>query len=590
MGAYIIIMDITPESKNLEKILTGLETNYSVPDYQRDYSWSADEVETLWLDLWNSYEQKSEYFMGTVVLKNKDYSDEKFDIVDGQQRLATFSILFSVLNTIGEVFNSTPELLPEVPRDKENINQARRISQISLQRLREASEPDNYFLKLNKKDNQVFQNIIRNTDTLLLSDTELKIIKNDRRLIKTQKSFYKNIYESFSGESAIDNLYKFLVHIVKKLKFISIEVKTDYDAFLLFESLNSKGMDLSVSDLVKNKILMHAKNGESEELLDNWDEMIRSLDESRLSAVDFLRVYWEAIQSINTTKKELYKYINRHIEDENTKVREFSIDIKEQAESLSIYAGRALVFPDCHHKTEVYLRNCGEINLLKYTICYPAIMYAFKYRKSLLDNLTELSLSFLFRWITVGDFSVGGAKKVFDEVLKRMRDDNNSDEFILEPFLKHEEKIGDSEFKASFKQLKVQDNLLAKYIISKVHLYKTSHQTIPNYSEVHLEHVIPQKPQKWDDEGRFVPSAGTSTKDWIYHIGNFLLLNKKINLKIQNSIFSQKYTEYAESPFPDTELVYKQAKKGKNWEVSWLLERSSDLADVAPKIWPIKCQ
>jgi len=583
-------MDITPESKNLEKILTGLETNYSVPDYQRDYSWSADEVETLWLDLWNSYEQKSEYFMGTVVLKSKDDSDEKFDIVDGQQRLATFSILFSVFNTIGEAFNSTPDLLPEVPRDKDNINRARRISQIALQRLREASEPDNYFLKLNKKDNQVFQDVIRNTDTLLLSDIELKIIKNDRRLIKTKKSFYRNIYECFSGEDAIDNLYDFLVHIVKKLKFISIKVKTDYDAFLLFESLNSKGMDLSVSDLVKNKILMHAQNGESEELLDNWDEMIRSLNESRLSAVDFLRVYWEAMQSINTTKKELYKYINRHIENENTNVRKFSIDIKEQAESLSIYAGKGLIFPDCHHKKELYLKNCGEINLLKYTICYPAIMYAFKNRIGLLDNLTKLSLSFLFRWITVGDFSVGGAKKVFDEVLKRMRDNSNSEKFILEPFLKHEDKIGDSQFKASFKQLKVQDNLLAKYIISKVHLYQTNNQTIPNYSEVHLEHVIPQKPQKWDAEGRFKPSEGTVIKDWIYHIGNFILLDKKINLKIQNSIFSEKYTEYANSPFPDTEELYKEAMAGRHWEVSWLLERSNELADVAHEIWPIKCE
>ncbi|MGR1252553.1 GmrSD restriction endonuclease domain-containing protein [Aeromonas veronii] len=62
-------MEIIPESKNLEKILSGLETSYVVPDYQRDYSWSPNEVETLWVDLNNAHDQSSEYFMGTIVLK-----------------------------------------------------------------------------------------------------------------------------------------------------------------------------------------------------------------------------------------------------------------------------------------------------------------------------------------------------------------------------------------------------------------------------------------------------------------------------------------------------------------------------------------
>ncbi|ELY6246412.1 DUF262 domain-containing protein, partial [Cronobacter universalis] len=124
-------MKIVPESKSLEKILSGLETRYCVPDYQRDYSWSPSEVETLWLDIITSYKQGSEYFMGTIVLKKDDESSDAFDIVDGQQRLATFSILFSVISCLGDSFSNNPDIFKKTPRDKKNNDLARKISSIS---------------------------------------------------------------------------------------------------------------------------------------------------------------------------------------------------------------------------------------------------------------------------------------------------------------------------------------------------------------------------------------------------------------------------------------------------------------------------
>ncbi len=118
--------------------------------------------------------------------------------------------------------------------------------------------------------------------------------------------------------------------------------------FLLFESLNSKGMDLSVADLLKNKILM--KGGGSEEknetILDNWETMISAVESSRLSPVDFLRVYWEAIQGTNITKKELYKNIGAHI-DSATDILLFSKDLKDTAIDFSNYASSDLCFPSC---------------------------------------------------------------------------------------------------------------------------------------------------------------------------------------------------------------------------------------------------
>lgn len=589
IGVLGEIMEITPESKKLEKIFAGLETKYSVPDYQRDYSWTTEQVETLWEDIWNSYRHESEYFMGTIVLKTDDKSDDVYDIVDGQQRLATFSILFSVIASIANVFLKGESIFPNVEKSAEAEGVAKKIVEFASQRLRETSEPDNYFLRLNKKDNTTFQNIVRNTDSALSKDDATNIKQNESRLKKTEKVFHNKILEDVNGPDAIGILYKLLVHIVKKLKFITIAVKTDYDAFLLFESLNSKGMDLSVSDLVKNKILMHSGQKElSERLLNNWDDMMRSLEISRISPVEFLRIYWEAIRNHSTTKKELYKQIARYIENNDKSIEKFSEEIKEVAEHISIFAAKELKFPECVHNKDKFLSYCGEINSLKYTLCYPVIMYCYKYRQELSQDISRLSLSFLFRWITVGGYSVSGAKKVFNEVLQKLRENDSTEEDILSCFKRgNDDKIGDRVFRELFSQLKVQENHIAKYILSKLHIYKCK-DSIPNYSDVHLEHVIPQQPSKWIQEGVFKPSEGTSISDWVYHIGNMTLLSKPLNQKIQNSVFSEKFIKYKSSSFELTNSIYKEASNGKVWDIDWILKRAKEISRDAPDIWSLE--
>jgi len=584
-------MHITPESKSLEKILTGLETKYSVPDYQRDYSWSVNEVETLWTDIVISHRQQSEYFMGTIVLKKHEKDSDIFDIVDGQQRLATFSMLFQVLAGLGESFSSNPKVLEQVERNPASLELAKKLAKVARARLREPSEPDNYYLRLNKKDNELFEYIVRDESASSFSteDALNKINKSDKRLLKTRKTFTQKIIEEFKGKDALQEVYSTLVHIVKRLKFITIEVETDYDAFLLFESLNSKGMDLSVADLLKNKILMKANGDEniSEVLLNNWESMISSVEASRLSPVDFLRVYWEAIQGANITKKELYKNIGVHI-DKSDDILLFSKQLKDIAFDFSIYASNELLFPISIHQAgkDKYLAFCGEINSLKYTTCLPLLMYTHQHKPEMLCSLAKLSLSFLFRWITIGDYSVGGAKKIFDEVMKRLQN-NRPKEDVLEPFFSQSDKIGDDAFINSMRQFKAHDNQIAKYILSKYYLFMNKEQSIPNYSEVHLEHVIPQVCTLWEKDDNFILPKGAYTKDYIYNIGNLTLLHKQINQSIKNKTFDKKAKEYCDSVFPETKDIFLQFKAGIYWNAEVIDKRGQEIAIKSPSIWPL---
>ena len=585
---------IVPESKNLESILNGVDRQYYVPDYQRDYSWSVNEVEVLWQDILLSYEQQTEYFMGTIVLKKHENNEEHFDIVDGQQRLATFSLFFSAVAEISSQFDFNPNLFKDVPRNADNIKLARKISNRALSRLKDQSEPENLFLKLNKKDNELFYSILNNCDEIKdatsLDGATLTYYKNEKRLKKNQIEFINYILTKFTGESALQQLHDFMFHTFKKLMFITIAVKTDYDAFLLFESLNSKGMDLSVSDLIKNKVLMKGSGSEviNEEILSNWEQLIESIEDTRLSPVEFIRIYWESVKGINTTKKTLYKHVSNYIDCDKGSARELTKDLKDLSENFSEYASSTLIFPECLHKKSKFLAYCGEINTLKYTTCYPVIMYARQYAPEVTyNNLARLSLSFLFRWITIGDLSIGGAKRIFDQVLKNLKEEKFDNE-LYHPFLNEEQKIGDVAFRKSFMQFKTQDNHIAKYILSKSFLFDNEEQNIPNYHQIHLEHVYPQQPSKWNDENKFIIPEGLAERDVIYNLGNMTLLHKSLNQKIKNDIFEKKVIHYAESPFPETKNIYDRYSFDKNeWDYSRVTERLQALTDKAPLVWSL---
>ena len=585
-------MDITTLPVNLENLFSGFETRYVVPDYQRDYSWSSDQVEELWTDIVTSESAQAEYFMGAIVL-NEQESEDCFEIVDGQQRLTTFTLLFSVIASVARAFESNSKVFPNCERTKENVSRSKKIEKMAMDRLLYTSEPDNYYLTINRKDNELFGIVIRDTETVLLSDAELKIVSNESRIKKTRKIFFKAVVDQFGSSAiAIDRLHDTLVHFIKKLKFIKIIVASDTDAFLLFESLNSKGMDLSTADLVKNKLLMIGSSSVSQEVkagvLSNWDKMISNItSRSRISPVDYLRTYWMSFPGKNTTKKELYKNIKTHLSGNPDGVLEFARDLAEKSEIFSLITDKSLIWPDSRHKPNELLQIMGEINTLKYTLCHPAVLFASVNRAEDAPIIAKYSLAFLFRWITVSDRSVGTAFGIFSEVLKALKEEKELPQ-VLSPLLSKIDSIGDEEFKSIFKALRVQDSTVAKYILGKIHAYESNSELLPVFNELHLEHVLPQDVTKWKEKGDFSLISGTTYDDWIYHVGNLTLLSKSDNMSLQNSVFSEKTVLFKKSNFSMTSAIaIRHDLDGRNWSPEWISERAELWSGIVPKIWRI---
>jgi hypothetical protein len=585
-------MDIGTTVITLEKLLSGSDTRYQVPDYQRNYAWKEDEIEELWGDVVRLLVHDEQYFMGSVVLNQEEHQEDQFDIVDGQQRLATFSILFSVIRDYARAFSEDSRVLPRVPRNEETKRTALRLATMSEDRLLYRTEPDHFFLALNNKDSGAFDTVVRRHSPLL-TDEQLQVVPNESRVLKAEKYLSRYVLDEFENdEQGLARLDAFFVALHKRLVFLKITVSDDYDAFVLFESLNSKGLNLSTSDLLKNKLLMSCKDRPDVQnrVLEGWDESMKMLEKSRFGTVDFVRHYWVAFEAEVTTK-ELYKVLKRRIDSGALDVEDFTVSLYDKAEQYAEITADTLVWPAPEISRGSLDWHLAQIHTLGYSICTPAILYCVSERPALAAELARLSLNYLFRYITVGEGAVRVAKQAFRAVLDGLKD-GRPDTDVLGHLRPTTGRVGDQAFREDLSRFRTKDNRLAKYMLTALHLKAVNYETIPNHREVHLEHILPVKFDLWAEEG-FDP-GDRRMEEWVNCLGNMTLLHKKTNQQISNRVFSAKVSEYRPleggdgSSFPMTNSIYERYQQGSEaWTTTAISERAEQFAGDAIDIWSL---
>jgi uncharacterized protein with ParB-like and HNH nuclease domain len=592
-------MQIKPSDTTLEKIFTGIDTKYQVPHYQRDYDWTLDNLNELWSDILSAWKNSSDYFVGAIVFNEENRSSTScWDIVDGQQRLASLTVLLAVVRDLSKAFstNSSHCVFDGLDRSlPSNRDKAGRAVKKSEQLIVHAAEPDNYFLKLNDKDHPVFFDKIQKPGKALLDKTERKILKSDPRIIKAKKLFTTNVIEEFFDQlNGFVKLDEFITFCITRLRFLRIDVTTDNDAYLLFETLNDRGLDLSIADLVKNRLLLTCGTDAAKKsrVYNKWESITDLLKNSRYQPQDFLRFYWIAFHG-NTTKKQIYAKIKKHlsaISDVEKIVDEWATDAaffaKITAKNLTYPV--SLVSYSVGSTDQFY----AEINSLRYSVCYPILIYLNRKRPELLPQILPFVISYLFRLISIGGFAAGRAEKAFMNVLKEINDGKGLSE-IVKCF--EDDEITDAKFKERITNNTFEDNDLAKYLLAKLH-EKGGGSALQLRREVHLEHVLPVKPAKW-------VSFNTKTRniqDWIYSLGNMTLLEKELNTSIQNDVFDKKIKYFGKqkgrkasdktTAIPMTyEISSEYIDSGRTWDADWINERTQKFALTACSVWIVTC-
>ena len=208
-------------------LLVRSSFSYYVPFYQRDFAWSDEEVDTLWDDICSALLDRGadEYFLGAVVISPGKDEKSRY-VVDGQQRLATMSMIFSAISSEWKK-QKDQRRSDGVDRDYLGTEDRRTGDIISK-------------LTLNETNDSVFQSIILRRETSNASERKTWNLSN-KKLYSAFSKIKKNLENWLNGfqdkEAALLDIEDFLSD---HISVISIEVSDDSDAFVIFETINDR--------------------------------------------------------------------------------------------------------------------------------------------------------------------------------------------------------------------------------------------------------------------------------------------------------------------------------------------------------------
>lgn len=262
---------------------------YTIPKYQREYTWNKTEWEELFDDIW---ENEDGYFLGSIICINqaKDaLKDQSLELVDGQQRLTSISLLFAAIY----------EYL-QGRKDDLNDDQKNELANLK-KRLIHKKKNDQVRIELSYQ-NQNYQDFCYLlSDLKLLSYAEQTEYAGNRKIWKAFRYFQKRFKESDEKGKAkygLSDVFDMLDKLGSAC-LVKIEVGSHGDAFILFESLNNRGVPLTVVDLVKNKLLSKLEKsnaGSIKENFDKWTGLLKNLTEDYVIQERYFRQYYNAFK------------------------------------------------------------------------------------------------------------------------------------------------------------------------------------------------------------------------------------------------------------------------------------------------------
>lgn len=242
---------------------------FEVPPHQRDFAWPLGAVEQYIEDIVGAMtESDSDYFLGLIVLVDtEDAASKRYEILDGQQRLATTTMIYAAIR--------------QWLRDNGLDNEAAKIQNdfIGISEIGEDEDEPRIVLNINNRE--LFQEVVVNpcADKVL----ETKLLgegrhSSTRKLIEAALFCRKSINDLAEKQGSEKKtqagvLFQLAKHLRDKVQVNCLDVSAPENAYTIFESLNDRGIDLSVLDLLKNHLLRGAGTNEAV-ILSNWSKMV----------------------------------------------------------------------------------------------------------------------------------------------------------------------------------------------------------------------------------------------------------------------------------------------------------------------------
>src|SRR3989338_5092479 len=307
-----------PQAKTIEGIFGDADSYYQIPDYQRPYNWEDEQIDELWDDLYSAMEYKDEgYFLGPIILIKKT-EDGYLEVIDGQQRLTTLTILFCVIRDLygKDLEGSGNKLLINIIRD-------------SVKSMREKRPR----LKLITQSNHQIKFEQEILNGVNFPDEEpVNRLGEDGKFINAALKFNAKLDE-LMNRGGIDAIKNFAEYILNKSEMITITCAKQADAIKLFQVLNTRGLDLSPSDLIKSHLYSRLNDAkEKEQFISKWREVEKRSEDVDETITDLL-TYYAYYLLAQKPGESLYKELTDKFKNEDS--RKVIFDFGEFVESFN---------------------------------------------------------------------------------------------------------------------------------------------------------------------------------------------------------------------------------------------------------------
>lgn len=550
--------------------LIGNGKVYRVPPYQRDYSWKEEHWEDLWSDLLALREHSDDrHYMGALVVEGK--SDREFLIIDGQQRLATLSILaLAVIARLTEMAENGEDAGSN--RERAAGLRNRFIGEKDPASLIETSK-----LFLNVSDDAFYQDYLVQ---LRSPHNPRGLIKSNRQLWDCFQYYQKRLNEipelKVNGEAIA---YLLTETVARQLMFILITVDDEINAYTVFETLNARGEELSATDLLKNFLFSRIKvSTDLEALQRRWRAIIATAGQERFP--ELLR-YHLACEHPQIRSSRLFKLVRDQVRSPS--------DVFALIEALERRVELFTALSDVHHAYWIDNTDCKpfihELILFRVRQMTPLLFAAWE-RFSSEDFARTLRLISVlsFRYSVVSDLNANPLEHVYHEAARavfegRVATPSQVFQKVRQVY------IEDQTFKQNFARLAIDTRgprkKLVKYILAVLEGDASGRACNPDTDTGSIEHILPENPSDvWESQ---VPQEYWDSV--VYRLGNLTLLEPSANRQAGNREYEEKLPFYKASSYALTRNIVDQAPD--EWTMALLEDRQNRLAMRAAHLWRV---
>ncbi len=536
---------------------------FVVPRYQRDYSWEEEQWEELWSDLFRAHQENTDHYMGALVLQ--DTGDRKvFTVIDGQQRLVTISLLaLAGLKFLQSLADSGVE-------SEKNIERVRLTRERFLQVKDAATLLNAARLRLNRNNDPFFSGTLVQLREPL---APRKLNASDKLLWQCFRYFSRRIDEEFKKLDNGEDLARLVNRtLADKFLFIQILVDDDLNAYTVFETLNARGTKLTATDLVKNYVMSQFSSSDTDlDIIEvRWHRILGAAQAGDFSL--FLRHHWNSQHDL-VRRQELFKAVKRSVSNRD----EAQYFLEGLESSAHVHAALQRSKDEFWGGDKGIQKRVRELMIFGVTQCYPVLYSAHAKLIGHFEEILRICVVLSFRYIVIGRLNAQPMERAYSSVaVKIWKGEIASARQVFEGL--KDLYVPDDQFKPYFSSVQIDSGSkksLVRYILFQIENHLAGGVTLDFEDDpATIEHIFPENPgENW--EGIFPEGAQE-----VYRMGNYLLLEDRLNRDAANKSFDEKKVYYKQSKYQLAARLTTSA-----WHHDSLVSHQEFMANQAAAVW-----